>query len=53
MDIRKNVTPAVGSDVATVYAAIELSMKSWLVAVQSVRQERPGRHQLLAHDAAG
>lgn len=53
MDIRKTRTPAVGSDVATVYGAIELSMKSWLVAVQSVRQERPGRHQLLAHDGAG
>lgn len=53
MDIRKTVTPTVGSDVATVYVAIELSMKSWLVAVQSVRQERPGRHQLAAHDAAG
>lgn len=53
MDNRKSVTPAVGSDVATVYAAIELSMKSWVVAVQSVRQERPGRHQLAAHDTAG
>ena len=53
MDIRKNVTPTVGLDVATIYAAIELSMKSWLVALQSVRQERPGRHQLAAHDAAG
>jgi transposase len=53
MDNRKNVTPGVGSDVATVYAAIELSMKNWLVAVQSVRQERPGRHKLAAHDAMG
>ena len=53
MDNRKSVIPAVGSDVATVYAAIELSMQSWVVAVQSVRQERPGRHQLAAHDTAG
>jgi transposase len=53
MDIRKNTAPAVGSDVATVFVAIELSGKEWLAAVQSPRQERPGRHKLAAGDARG
>jgi transposase len=53
MDNRKDVTPAVGSDVATVYAAMELSLRDWLVLVQSVRQERPRRHKVMARDVAG
>ncbi len=53
MDNRKHGTPAVGSDVATVYAAIELSRKDWLAAVQTPRQERPGRHKLAGGDARG
>lgn len=50
MDIQ---TPTVASDVATIYASIELSRKSWLMAVQSTRQGRASRHKLEAGDAAG
>ncbi len=53
MDNRKSSTPAVKADVATVFVAIELSRKDWLAAVQSPRQERPGRHKLAAADARG
>jgi len=53
MDYRKDTAPAVGSDVATIYVAIERSRKSWLVALQSARQERASRHKLAAADAAG
>ena len=53
MDNRTCVTPAVASDVATVYAAIELSRKSWLAGVQSTRQGRASRHKLAPGDAAG
>jgi transposase len=54
MDNRKSVTtPAVGGDVATVFVAIELSGTSWLVGLQTPRQERPGRHPLAAADALG
>jgi transposase len=50
MDIQ---TSTVATDVATVYAAIELSRKSWLVGVQSLHQERPSRHGVAAADVAG
>ncbi len=53
MDNRKSTAPTVGSDVATVYVAIELSMKSWLAALQSPRQERASRHKLAPADAVG
>jgi transposase len=53
MDNRKSTAPAVTVGVATVFVAIELSGKDWLTAVQSPRQERPGRHKLAAADAAG
>ncbi|MGH8577581.1 MAG: IS110 family transposase [Gammaproteobacteria bacterium] len=53
MDNRKSSTPAVTADVATVFVAIELSGKDWLAAVQSPRQERPGRHKLAPADAPG
>ncbi len=53
MDNRKSSAPAVAADVATVFVAIELSGKDWLTAVQSPRQERPGRHKLAAGDARG
>ncbi len=53
MDYRKDTAPAVAADVATVFVAIELSGKDWLAAVQSPRQERPGRHKLAAADALG
>lgn len=53
MDNRKSSTPAVTADVATVFVAIELSGKDWLTAVQTPRQERPGRHKLAAADALG
>jgi transposase len=53
MDKRTSVTPTVATDVATVYAGIELSRKSWLLAVQSTRQVRASRHQLAAGDTAG
>jgi len=53
MDNRKSSTPAVGSDVATVFVAIELSGIEWLTGLQSPRQERPSRHKLSAADAQG
>jgi len=53
MDNRKSSASAVMVDVATVFVAIELSGKDWLTAVQSPRQERPGRHKLAAADAPG
>lgn len=53
MDNRKSSTPAVGGDIATVLVAIELSGKDWLTAVQTPRQERPGRHKLAPCDALG
>jgi len=53
MDNRKDVTPTVGSDVATIYVAIELSRKSWLALVQSPRRERASQHKLAAADKAG
>lgn len=53
MDNRTYVAPAVRPDVATVYAAIELSRKSWLAGVQSPRQGRASRHKLAPGDAAG
>jgi transposase len=53
MDNRMQVAPAVATDGATVYAAIELSRKSWLAGVQSTRQGRPSRHGLAAADAKG
>jgi transposase len=53
MDNRKSSTPAVAADVATVFVAIELSGKEWLAALQSPRQERPGRHKLAAANARG
>ena len=46
-------TPTVAKDVATVYASIELSRKSWQVAVQSAGQGRASRHKLSAGDEAG
>src|SRR5262249_59397575 len=53
MDNRKSVTPAVAGDVATVFAAIELSGMSWLAGMQTPRQEGAGRHQLAPADALG
>jgi len=53
MDNRKSTAPAVVTDVATVYVAIELSMKNWLAAVQSPRQEQASRHKLAPADAGG
>jgi len=53
MDNRKSVTPAVAGDVATVFAAIELSGMSWLAGMHTPRQEGPGRHQLAPADALG
>jgi len=53
MDNRKSTAPTVRSDVATVYVAIELSMKNWLAALQSPRQERASRHKLAPADARG
>ncbi len=53
MDNRKSTAPAVTTDVATVFVAIELSGTSWLAGLQTPRQERPGRHPLAAADALG
>jgi transposase len=53
MDNRKSSAPTVVSDVATVYVAIELSLKNWLAALQSPRQERASRHKLAAADGRG
>ncbi|MGH6961161.1 MAG: IS110 family transposase [Dongiaceae bacterium] len=53
MDNRKSTAPAVVGDIATVYAAIELSGKDWLSALQSPRQEGASRHKLGPADALG
>jgi transposase len=53
MDNRKSTTPTVVTDVATVYGAVELSMKNWLLALQSPRQERASRHKLAQGNAKG
>ena len=53
MEYRKSMRPAVGGDVATIFVAIELSTKSWLVALQTSLQDRPSRHQLAARDVGG
>lgn len=53
METRKPISPAAVGDTATVYGAIELSGKDWLLAVQSPRQERASRHKLRAADAVG
>jgi transposase len=53
MDIRKTAVPTAGMDVATIHAAIELSMKSWLLGLRSPLRERMSRHGLEAADARG
>jgi transposase len=53
MENRKGIAPAVVADIATVFVAIELSGKDWLLALQSPRQERASRHKLPPADAAG
>lgn len=53
MENRNEYAPTVATNDATIYVAIELSMKSWLVAVQSPRRQRPGRHTLRPADAEG
>ena len=53
MDYRKDTAPTVRPDVGTIYVAIELSRKSWLLLQQSPRQERASQHKLAAADAAG
>jgi len=53
MDIRKHANPAAGMDIATIHAAIELSMKSWLLGLRSPLREQMSRHKLEAADAQG
>ena len=44
-------TPAT-NDSATIYAAIELSSKTWLLAIQAPDRQKVSRHQMPAGDSA-
>jgi transposase len=50
MDYRKSPAPTVGLDVATLYVALELSLKTWLVALRSSAGEKVSLKQLAAGD---
>ena len=53
MDYRKTTAPTVTSDVATLYVALELSLKTWLVALRSSASEKVSLKPLPAGDQAG
>ena len=44
---------AVDEKFATIYVAIELSKKSWLVGIQGPRSKKISQHKLAPADAAG
>jgi transposase len=52
MDYRKTTAPTAGSDVATLYVALELSLKSWVVALRSSASEKVSVKPLAARDCA-
>jgi len=54
MKDRNLETPtAVGSDSATVFCAIELSKRSWVVAVATAQSRKVSLYDLAAKDVAG
>jgi len=52
MDYRTASTPTVAKDVATLYVALELSLKTWLVALRSSAGDKVSLKQLPAGDQA-
>ena len=52
MDYRKTTAPTVSSDVATLYVALELSLKTWVVALRSSASEQVSVKQLPGGDQA-
>ena len=53
MDYRKTTAPTVTSEVATLYVALELSLKTWLVALRSSASDKVSLKPLAAGDQAG
>jgi len=53
MDYRKTTAPTAEKDVATLYVALELSLKTWLVALRSSASEKVSLKPLPAGDQAG
>ena len=47
------ISTPIGSDIGTVYMAIELSQRSWLIVLHSPDQARLSRHKLAAGDCEG
>jgi transposase len=52
MDYRKTTAPTADMDVATLYVALELSLKTWLVAVRSSASDKVSLKPLSARDQA-
>jgi len=52
MDDRKTTAPTVTLDVATLYVALELSLKSWVVALRSSASDKVSLKQQPARDQA-
>ena len=52
MDYRKTTAPTAGLDVATLYVALELSLKTWVVALRSSASDKVSLKQLPARDQA-
>jgi len=52
MDYRKTTAPTVMSDVATLYVALELSLRTWLVALRSSASDKVSLKPLPAGDQA-
>ena len=52
MDYRKTTAPTAEKDVATLYVALELSLKTWLVALRSSASEKVSLKPLSAGDQA-
>lgn len=50
MDNRKTTTPTAASDGATLFVALELSQKTWVVALRSKGSEKVSLHELPARD---
>jgi transposase len=52
MDYRKTTAPTADVDVATLYVALELSLKTWVVALRSSASDKVSLKQLPARDQA-
>ena len=48
-----NLSTPTSGDISTIFVAIELSQRSWLVTVHSPDRERMSRHKLAVGDCAG